>query len=79
MREVLRIGLSEAVWGFVPARAVLDTLRGLWPKERSGAEFDRLTSWCAAVAEQSDRDEIEAMSRRSAGTDSRRYAGGFVT
>lgn len=79
MRDVLRIGLSEAVIGFVPASAVLHTLRALWPKERSGAEFDRLASWCAAVAEQSDRDETEAMSRRSAGTDSRRYAKVFVT
>lgn len=75
MRKALKSGFEEARVGFVAAQDVLENLRKLWPAERKRSEFMRLASWCAAVAEQSDLDEVEAISRRSNGSDSRRYAG----
>ena len=73
MLKTLRTGLSEAAAGLVPARAVLDALRKEW--KRSPREFASIARWCAGVAEDTDREAVEAMSRRSKGSDSRIYAG----
>ncbi|WP_431236714.1 bifunctional DNA primase/polymerase [Mycolicibacterium aichiense] len=73
MLKTLRTALSEAVAGVMPAQAVLDTLREKWT--RSPREFNSIARWCAAVAEDCDREAVEAMSRRCSGSDSRIYAG----
>lgn len=52
MREALKVGLSEARIGYVPARSVIRTLRVYWDRDRQ--EFTRLVYWAIAVAEGSD-------------------------
>jgi hypothetical protein len=73
MKLTLHTGLGEAALGFVPAKAVLATLRRYW--DRNPQEFDNLAIWTATVIESSDLTELEAISRRGKGTDSRQYAG----
>lgn len=72
MQEALRVGLREAKAGYVPAGKVIAALRKRW--DRSPAEFFRLCQWAAAVALDSDTDEIKCVSNRWKGSDSRRYS-----
>lgn len=72
MREALKVGLSEARIGYVPARAVIRTRRDYWDRDRN--EFTRLVHWAIRVAESSDRDSLRLKSDRCSGTDSREYA-----
>lgn len=72
MREALKVGLSEARIGYVPAGSVIRTLRQLWDRDRN--EFSRLVYWAIAVAESSDADALKVKSDRCPGTDSREYA-----
>lgn len=71
MREALKVGLSEARIGYVPARSVIRTLRELWDRDRQ--EFTRLVYWAMAVAESSDANALKVKSDRCPGTDSREY------
>lgn len=72
MREALKVGLSEARIGYVPARSVIRTLRDLWDRDRQ--EFTRLVHWAIDVAENSNADRVRLQSDRSPGTDSREYS-----
>lgn len=72
MRDALLVGLGEAHIGYVPARAVIRTLRDLW--DRDHQEFTRLVWWAIDVAEASDPDQLRFKSDRCPGTDSREYA-----
>lgn len=72
MREALKVGLSEAHIGYVPARTVIRTLRDLWDRDRQ--EFTRLVCWAIDVAESSDTEQLQLKSDRCPGTDSREYA-----
>lgn len=72
MREALKVGLSEARIGYVPAKAVIRTLRDYWDRDRK--EFTRLVHWAIRVAENSDADSLRLKSDRCSGTDSREYA-----
>lgn len=72
MREALKVGLSEARIGYVPARAVIRTLRELWDRDRR--EFSRLVTWAIGVAENSNDRQTRLKSDRCPGTDSREYA-----
>ena len=72
MREALMVGLSEARIGYVPARAVIRTLRDYWDRDRN--EFTRLVQWAIRVAENSDTNSLRLKSDRCSGTDSREYA-----
>lgn len=71
MREALKVGLSEARIGYVPARTVIRTLRQRWDRDRD--EFSRLVQWAIDVAETSDNDQLRFKSDRCPGTDSREY------
>ncbi|MDO0975159.1 bifunctional DNA primase/polymerase [Mycolicibacterium frederiksbergense] len=71
MREALKVGLSEARIGYVPARSVIRTLREHWDRDRQ--EFTRLVYWAIAVAEGSDAYALKVKSDRCPGTDSREY------
>lgn len=72
MREALKVGLSEARIGYVPARTVIRTLRDHWDRDRQ--EFSRLVHWAIGVAENSDTGQLRLKSDRCSGTDSREYA-----
>lgn len=72
MREALKVGLSEARIGYVPARAVIRTLRQYWDRDRN--EFSRLVHWAIDVAEASNTEQLRFKSDRCPGTDSREYA-----
>lgn len=72
MREALKVGLAEARIGYVPARAVMRTLREYWDRDRS--EFSRLVKWAIDVAENSNAEQLQLKSDRCSGTDSREYA-----
>lgn len=74
MREALRVGLSEAKAGCMPAKAVISMLSARWPQERSWAEFVRLAQWAATLAVNKDSADIMTVSNRLKGTDSRRYS-----
>lgn len=71
MRKTLQTGLGEAALGWVPAQEVMKTLRAKW--NRSPREFHSLAVWCATWVESSDLTELEQISRRGKGTDSRQY------
>ena len=71
MREALKVGLSEARIGYVPARTVIRTLRDCWDRDRQ--EFTRLVHWAIGVAENSDTGRLQLKSDRCSGTDSREY------
>lgn len=72
MREALKVGLSEARIGYIPARVVIRTLREYWDRDRS--EFSRLVQWAIDVAENSNAEQLQLKSDRCSGTDSREYA-----
>lgn len=72
MREALKVGLSEARIGYIPAKAVIRTLREYWDRDRN--EFTRLVQWAIDVAEASDSAQLQLKSDRCSGTDSREYA-----
>lgn len=69
MREALKVGLSEARIGYVPAKAVIRTLREQWDRDRQ--EFTRLVWWAIDVAEAGDARSLKLKSDRCPGTDSR--------
>ncbi|AFC42295.1 bifunctional DNA primase/polymerase [Mycobacterium intracellulare] len=72
MREALKVGMSEARVGYVPARTVIRTLREYWDRDRN--EFSRLVQWAIDVAENSSAEQLQLKSDRCSGTDSREYA-----
>lgn len=72
MRQALLVGLGEARIGYVPAKAVLVTLRDYWDRDRD--EFTRLARWAIDTAENSDTRQLQLKSDRSPRTDSREYA-----
>lgn len=72
MREALKVGLAEARIGYVPAKAVIRTLREYWDRDRG--EFSRLVQWAIDVAENSSAEQLQLKSDRCSGTDSREYA-----
>lgn len=72
MREALKVGLAEARIGYVPAKAVIRTLREYWDRDRG--EFSRLVQWAIDVAENSNVKQLQLKSDRCPGTDSREYA-----
>lgn len=72
MREALKVGLSEARIGYIPARVVIRTLREYWDRDRN--EFSRLVQWAIDVAEKSSAEQLQLKSDRCSGTDSREYA-----
>lgn len=72
MREALKVGLAEARIGYVPAKAVIRTLRQYWDRELG--EFSRLVQWAIDVAENSSTEQLQLKSDRCPGTDSREYA-----
>lgn len=72
MREALKVGLGEARIGYVPAKAVIRTLRDYWDRDRG--EFSRLVQWAIDVAVASEADQLRLKSDRCPGTDSREYA-----
>lgn len=75
-RTALTVGFSEARLGYVSAQKVYDSIRWRWTK--GSREYNALARWCATVADESDLDVLKAKSDRTAGTDSRRYAGYFA-
>lgn len=77
MREALRVGLGEARIGYVPAKEVVAALREQWPAGREPGEFERLASWAARVASDTDAKALQLTSDRCPGTDSREYSGGY--
>lgn len=76
MLKTARDGMAEARIGYVPAAQVVSVLQNQW--DRPKPELRRILQWCATVADESDLEVLKAKSDRSAGTDSRQYAGYFA-
>jgi len=75
MRAALRVGLSEARIGYMPAGKVIAALREQWPTNRRIDEFDSLIRWAVKVAMDSDPESIQRVSDRPLGTDTRTREG----
>lgn len=73
MREALKVGFSEAIIGYVPAKTVLTVLaESCWDRDRY--ELINLARWCAAWALAQDSQAIRNKSDRPSGMDSRLIA-----